>query len=238
MSKHLKRLASPRAWKIPKKTAVWVTKPRPGAHAVEGALPLSVILRDYLHLAGTAREASRIVGDGAVMVDGRVVRDTKFAVGLQDVVSIVPTKQHFRMLMDRKGRLALVSIPESAAAWKLCRIEGKNTVPGGRRQLNLHDGRNVLVKEDSYQSGDVVKLRVPTQEIAGHFPFKPGAPAFITGGAHVGEVVAVQAEIPVAASSPNRVQCAGATQFETIKPYVFVVGDKKAEITPPEEVIA
>ena len=34
-SNHLKRLAMPRSWPLPRKTTVWVTRPTPGAHALE-----------------------------------------------------------------------------------------------------------------------------------------------------------------------------------------------------------
>src|SRR5207237_10669148 len=81
MSKHLKRLASPRSWVIPRKTNVYTTKPRPGAHPVERALPLATVVRDFLKLTETGREARRVIGAGEVQVDGRTVKDAKFAVG-------------------------------------------------------------------------------------------------------------------------------------------------------------
>ena len=58
MKKHLKRLRSPRAWTIPRKTDTWATKPAPGPHPMERSLPLGAILRDILGYAGTAREAA------------------------------------------------------------------------------------------------------------------------------------------------------------------------------------
>ncbi|MGB0490194.1 MAG: 30S ribosomal protein S4e, partial [Candidatus Poseidoniaceae archaeon] len=30
---HLKRLVMPRSWPLPRKTSVWVSKPKPGAHS-------------------------------------------------------------------------------------------------------------------------------------------------------------------------------------------------------------
>ncbi|HUR25557.1 MAG TPA: S4 domain-containing protein, partial [Candidatus Thermoplasmatota archaeon] len=86
MSKHLKRLAAPRSWVIPRKTNVYTTKPRPGAHPLERALPLGTVVRDFLKLAATGREAARVIGAGDVTVDGRIVKDAKFAVGFMDVV--------------------------------------------------------------------------------------------------------------------------------------------------------
>ena len=144
MSKHMKRLAAPRSWVIPRKTNVYTTKPRPGAHPVERALPLATVVRDFLKLTETGREARRVIGAGDVLVDGRIVKDAKFAVGFQDVVSVPKTKQAWRVFIDDKARLRIVAIAADQAAWKLAQITGKTTVTGGRTQLNFHDGRNLL----------------------------------------------------------------------------------------------
>ena len=47
-SDHLKRLVAPRSWNIARKENVWTTRPMPGKHSLEGAIPISTILRDYL----------------------------------------------------------------------------------------------------------------------------------------------------------------------------------------------
>ena len=39
-SSHLKRLAIPRSWPLPRKTTVWVTRPRAGAHSLERCICL------------------------------------------------------------------------------------------------------------------------------------------------------------------------------------------------------
>ena len=38
-SGHLKRLVAPRSWNIARKERTWTTKPMPGKHSLEGALP-------------------------------------------------------------------------------------------------------------------------------------------------------------------------------------------------------
>ena len=56
-----------------------------------------------------------------VLVDGRIVKDSKFPVGLMDIVSIPKLNQHYRMLLDRRGKFELVKIPQGKEQWKLCR---------------------------------------------------------------------------------------------------------------------
>lgn len=235
MSKHLKRLNAPRSWVIPRKTNIYTTKPRPGAHAIERALPLGTVVRDFLKLAATGREAARVIGAGDIQVDGRVVKDAKFAVGFMDVVAVPKTKQAWRVFIDDKARLRLVPIEASQAGWKLVQINGKSTVTGGKTQLNLHDGRNLLVKKDDYSTGDVLRLELPTQKVLGHFPLKAGSSVLITDGRHAGEVAPVKAIEITRSHKPNLIHLAvGAESFTTIKPYAFPIGDAanlpKAEV--------
>ena len=48
MSDHMKRLAMPRTWAIPRKVHVWAAKQTPGAHSVEDSMPAGMVLRDML----------------------------------------------------------------------------------------------------------------------------------------------------------------------------------------------
>ena len=50
-SSHLKRLAIPRSWPLPRKTTIWVTRPRAGAHSLERCMPLNIVIRDVIGLA-------------------------------------------------------------------------------------------------------------------------------------------------------------------------------------------
>lgn len=235
MSKHLKRLAAPRSWVIPRKTNVYTTKPRPGAHPIERAVPLGTIVRDYLQLAATGREAARVIGAGEVLVDGRIVKDAKFAVGFMDVITIPKTKGAWRVFIDDKARLRVLPIESAQAGWKLSQITGKATVKGGQTQLNLHDGRNLLVKKDDYATGDVLRLELPTQKVLGHFPLKEGSQVLITDGRHAGEVAPVKSIEVTRSHKPNLIHLTvGSEAFATIKPYAFPIGDAsnlpKAEV--------
>lgn len=234
MSKHLKRLAVPRTWSIPRKGSKWAPKVRPGAHAAADSIPLLTVVRDYLKLCDTGREASRIIGDRSVLVDGAVVTDTKRGVGLMDVISIPKTESNYRVVLDSRGRLRLVGIEKKDADWKLARIEDKTTVTKGRIQLNLHDGRNVVVKEGAYKTGDTLKIKVPDQRIVETIELKQGNTAFVTGGEHVGEIATVESVEVTQDPRANLVNLKGDKPFFTIKPYVFIVGKKESDIKLPE----
>lgn len=235
MSKHMKRLASPRAWKIPKKSSTWVPKPIAGKHAADRSIPVGLVLRDYLSIVDSMGEAKRVIGNREILVDGRVATSHKAPVGLMDVLSVPKLEKSYRVVLDHHGRVVLSEIPAAQAGWKFCRVENKTTVSGGRTQLNLHDGRNVIVKETNYKTGDVVKMALPDQKILAHYPFGKGMTVFITGGAHVGEFAKVEGVEVIRSPRPNLVSLsAGADPFSTVKPYVFVVGKDRPEISLPE----
>ena len=224
MSKHLKRITTPRSWSIGRKAHFWATKPRPGPHSLERSVPLAIVLRDYLHVCDTAREARRILGSGEVLLDQRVVRDPKRGVGLMDVVSLPTVKANFRCLLDHHGRLHFSEIKAVAAKWKLLRVEGKTTLRGGKTQLNLHDGSNLL-SDEAVATGDVLQLAVPGLKVKKILKFGKGAPALVTGGAHVGTIAPLEEAVETRSPRPNVVHFA---EFETLKQYAFVVGAKKA----------
>jgi small subunit ribosomal protein S4e len=235
MSKHMKRLASPRAWKIVKKGDTWVPKPIAGKHGADRSIPLGLILRDYLSIVDTMGEAKRVIGNREIHVDGRVASSHKTPVGLMDIVSIPKMEKNYRVVIDYHGRVVLGEIPANQAAWKFCRVQNKTVVKGGKLQLNLHDGRNVLVKESNFKTGDVVKVSLPDQQVVGHYAFGEGMTVLLTGGSHIGHFAKVGAVEQIRSPSPNLVSVkAGSEEFSTIKPYAFVVGKDKAEITLPE----
>ena len=232
MKKHLKRLPAPRSWSLARKTAFWTMRPAPGPHPAERSVPVGLILRDMLSVCDTAREARHILNGRGVLVDGRVVTDPKFPVGLMDVLSFAEVKQSYRMMVNTRGRMALVPVQDAEANWKLCRIEDKTTVRGGKTQLNLHDGRNLLLPKDQYKTGTTLKIQLPTQKVVGHYDLAPGAVSFISGGRHIGEIARVVDVRPTRNPRANVVTFKEG--FSTNVDKVFVIGKDAPEVTVPE----
>lgn len=230
MSRHLKRLVAPKSWLIPRKTYVWAVKSRPGPHPIEKSLPLAMIIRDVLHYADTATEAKRIISSGEIFVDEKVVKDYKRPVGLMDVLSIPKTRDYFRVMIDRRGKIRIVKINENDAKWKLVRIENKTTLKGNKNQINAHDGRNITADE-KYNTGDTLKIELSSQKIIDRYPLAKGNTAFITGGKHVGETAKITDYGVVKSSRPNIVYF---EKFSTTKEHIFVAGKIKSEVPLPE----
>lgn len=232
MSDHMKRLAAPRSWPLRRKVSVWATKPSPGAHSPDSSMPAAMILRDMIGVCDTAKEAKRIIGNRELYVDGRAVKSPKTPIGVMDVISIPKMELNSRLLLTDKGKLTVVPISEEEAKWKLCRIEGKTKISGGKTQLNLSGGRNIVLDGDKYKTGDTLKIDVLEQNIMDSYPMTDGAPVMIINGALTGKVETVSDLVTVKGSSDNVVKFKNGS--ETVKRNVFVIGSSKPEIKLPE----
>jgi len=235
VTRRLKRRAAPRTWTIHRKGTKWVKRPAPGPHAQDQSIPLLMVVRDLRRLAASAREARVLLRSGKVKVDGQLVDDLARGVGLMDTVSFdAPLNEHFRVLKDRRGKLTLVAIAPAEAAMKIGRVRFKHAVRGGRIEVTLHDGRNLLVEPKSpWRVGDSLRLQLPGQKVVGHLPLAAGSLAFVAGGSHVGEVARVDHVEVRNSPQPNLVHFKEG--FSTVKEYVFVIGDQGAPaITLPE----
>ena len=243
-SLHLKREASPKFWPIHRKEFTWAVKPRPGPHPINRCIPLVLIVREILGLAKTRKEARKIISQGKILVDGKVRRDDRFPAGLMDVISIPDLDAHYRILPSEKG-LTLHSIDKKEAGFKLCRIENKTTVRGGHIQLNLHDGRNILIRvedptspeEDKYRTLDTLMISIPDQEIMEYFRMEKGMSAILVDGKNIGKYGMISS----IEEQPNRkrrrllvnIEDESGRIYQSILDYAFVIGDETPRISLP-----
>lgn len=232
MSDHIKRLAIPKTWPIPKKAHIWATKQNAGAHSIGTSMPATLILRDMMKVCDTAREAKKIVAARDLIVNGKAVKDPKAPVGIMDIVSIPKMGVNYRVLLTDKGKLTLVAVSEEDAKWILCRIENKTKVAGGKLQLNLSGGRNVLIDANKYSTGDTVKLNLADNSIIADYPLAENACVLVISGKHIGAIEAVDKYTVVSRPTDNIVTFKSGD--ETIKQNVFVIGTGKPEINLPE----
>jgi small subunit ribosomal protein S4e len=225
---HQKRLSIPKSWKVGKKGYKWVSTTRPGPHSQARSLPLGIIIRDVLKLVDNSREGKRILSEGKVLVDGIPRKDLRFPIGLFDVITLPLINESYRMLQDEKGRLTLHKLNETQVN-KLCRINNKTTLKGGKVQLNLSDGTNILGSNE-YGTKDSLILSVPDKQVVKHLQFKVGNLAMVVGGQHSGELGKIKEIREVKSSRHNTVTISGDKEFETIEDYVIVIGEDKPEI--------
>lgn len=223
---HQKRLSAPRTYKVPRKVKKWIVKPSPGPHD-RNAVPLLVVVRDFLDLADTAREARRVIASGEIFVDGVPRKDYKFPVGLFDIVSVPKMDLYYRIVFDEKGRYVPIEVEDYDK--KLYRINNKTTLKGGVVQLNLFDGTNIIGSNE-YSTKDSLLMKIPDKEIVQHLRFEEGALVMVTGGTHAGEIGRLKSYKIVRGSAPNLVTIEiEGNEYTTVEQYIFVVGSKDDE---------
>ncbi len=194
-----KRLSAPSVYAIPRKPrhGRFVTKVGPGPHPRELSLDLVTLLRDYLGIVRTAREALYAIKRRYVLVDGVPRTEKSFPVGLMDVVEIPREGKAYRMVPSAGKLLYPAPIGDSEKGLKICAIRRKVTVRGGRVQLGTHDGRSFLVEDpDSYFVGDSLLVRIPSQEIVSRIPLEEGVTALVVGGKRLSSLGKVVRVIP------------------------------------------
>ena len=234
MSNHLKRLNAPDSWHIAKKTRTFISKTAPGPHNAN-AMPIAVWLRDHMDYARNMKEIKQILRQKDVIVNGRPCRDPKLGVGIFDIIAMPKINKYYRILRDKDGRHVSVEIDAESAKTRLCKIKNKTIVAGGKVQLNMRDGSNILA-DNTYKSGDSIILSLEPEtrfKIVGHFPFAAGNMAMIIGGKHSGKVARILEIVKMPGSVPNKIiledETTG-TKFDTVSPYIYMVGTKTPAI--------
>lgn len=224
-SKQISRLAMPKTWKFKRKGIKWIAKPAPGAHKIEDCIPIVLIIRDMLHLAKTAREARSILHNHEVFVDAVRRQEPTFGAGLLDTFAVPKLNLYYRVVFDEKGRLDLAKISKEESHIKPCKIIGKKII-AGKTQLNLYDGKNILVDKDDCKTGDTLVIDLASKKIKEIIKFEKGNHIYLIGGKHKGELGKIE-EIKEQTVSYKE----GDSLLETSKKYAVVVGSNKPIIT-------
>lgn len=222
MKNHLKRIATPRTWSIARKQEKFIVRPHAGGHSLEFSMALGVLLRDKLGLVQTLRECQKMLHAQEVLVDGSRKKDRRDMVGLFDVISIPALKKYYHVVLSTQGKLEVEELSEKDASTKTAKIVGKCVVSGGKTQLRLHDGRNILY-DGAAQVGDSVVLDLATKKISAVLKKDIGAKVFLTQGKHAGSegtLKAIEGDLARYESSDKQ-------DVETATKYLFVVGAAK-----------
>lgn len=239
--RHQKRLATPGHLQIRRKdrsAGKYFFKTSAGPHPKNFCLPLGHVLRDLLKVTNNSKESKFIVNKNGVIIDGISRKDLNFPIGLMDVIELPEINKAYRILASKKHGLMVSEITKEESKFKLCRINNITTIKGGIQQLNLHDGRNILVKksEKKYKTRGTLKISVPNQEILDYFEFKENVQGMIYRGAHTGlsgMISKLTKRFGVNASLAQIATSSG--EINTSYDYVFVIGKKDTVIDLPME---
>lgn len=173
--------------------------------------------------------------EAGVKVDNKSRRDIKFPVGIQDVLTIVKTNEHYRLLYDVKGRFTLVKVKEAEAKFKLLKIKHKAVGPNKIPYIVTHDARTIRFPHPEINEGDTIKFDLEKNQVVEWYKNEPGHLAYITGGNNVGRVAQIlHVERHLGGFSIVHLKDQNGKTFATRESNVFVIGNKKSSITLPE----
>jgi small subunit ribosomal protein S4e len=183
---HMKRIAMPEKWPLMRKEKEFVMRSK-GPHKLGESLPLMIIIRDMLKFANSAREAKKIIKDGQISVNNRVIRDEKFGAGLFDKISIPKMDKYFELIVKNK-KLTLREIKKEEAMIKTCKVIGKKIVNKNQLQINLYGGLNVTSKDEKkVKVGDSVILNLKDFSVEKILNLNTGSRCIIIGGKNSGK---------------------------------------------------
>jgi small subunit ribosomal protein S4e len=131
-----------------------------------------------------------------------------------------------------------MKVTKDEGGYKICRIENKTMLRGGRLQLNLSDGRNIIVngeaKTADYKTGDTLQLSIPEQKILTHLRFEEGRYGLITAGRNMGRHGKIVDIEETEKSKIVTIQDSQGQTYKTIADYVYVIGEEQPLIKLPE----
>lgn len=223
-SRHTKKITLSKSLPITnRKHDVWAISRNPGAHKKDESITISSLLRDVLGVAADISEVKSILCEGKIKVDGRVIKDHRFVVGIMDIVSIVDSKEHYRMqIVDKKLRPKKIS--EADAVKKICKVVGKKTDKKGKFVITTHDGRNCIT-DNQVKVGSTVIFSIPEFKIKESIGLKEGTKCVVISGKHAGEIATLKSISAREGSMPSRAILKGKDEFTTVVNYIIAVDD-------------
>lgn len=228
---HLKRLLAPSFWKLSKKETKWVVTPRAGPHPKKFSIPLSIAMKHMIGFVDTTTEARTVIRRGDVMVDGKRRKDYAYPIGMFDAVSVPKINKSFRAIPTARG-LELIEIPAKESNVKIEKIKNKTVLRKGKIQLNLHDGKTILVEKDNYKTGDSLLVELPSLKIIEHMPLEKGNVGIIARGTGAGKLGKIKELMPGNMKESQKVKCDVDKEERVVNKESFVVvGKDKPAIT-------
>ena len=231
-SKHISRLAAPSTWKVMRKSLKWIAKTSPGSRSVSESVPLVVLLRDVERMIENKRELKFLLNSKSILINGKIYNDTNFPVGLFDIITFPNTKKYYRVILNDKGKLIIKEISEKESKLLLLKITRKQIIRGGKLQMTLSNGWNVLGQKKGTVSDSVI-YDLSNNKIKEIISYKAGAKVYFTKGKRAGTVANFKdkKESGILKRDKLAIIEIGKETVESSMNNLMVIGDKKEAIT-------
>lgn len=220
MKRHMKRLCMPKSWPTKRKGMKFVAKPRPGPHKQSECITISVVLKELLKVAKTLKEIKFILNSNSLLVNNKIRKDPNFPLGIMDTIYL--DNKYYRLIKNKTGKFELLVITKEQFAEKILKIIGKKVLKKNKKQINLCDGKNIIVDKDLYKIGDSVIIS--SNKIKKHLKLEKGALIYLEGGKYTGKIGKLEAiKKHYGITKDNIIISLGKNKIETSKEYAYVI---------------
>lgn len=180
---HLKRQKIPKNWPIPRKGHAYVVRPN---FNINKGIPILIILRDLLKIAQNRKEVKQAIHSNNILLNNKTIRDEKNNALLFDIITIIPSKEHYKLGLSRFGKFNLEEIKGREINYKIAKVINKKTLKNKKTQLNLSDGRN-FISDLKCKVNDSVLISLKEKKIEGCLELKEKARVIVFAGKHSGK---------------------------------------------------
>ncbi len=174
---HQKRQQMSKRLPLPRKGTKYVV--RAASHHTM-AVPVLIAVRDMLKLAESAREVKSMIHNKKLKLNGRQVKDMHESVTL---FGQLEADKLYLLTLLPTGKFVFNELKKLED--KLLKVTNKRLVSGGKIQLNLHDGTNVITSDKAIAINDSLYLD-ENNKVKKHLSFEKGKNVFIIKGKHQG----------------------------------------------------
>ncbi|ASI13412.1 30S ribosomal protein S4e [Candidatus Mancarchaeum acidiphilum] len=178
---HIKSLAAPEFFNISRKEETYVARPLPGRHNLYSVAPLEDSIKK-LGYSDNYSDAAKVIKSGKIKVNGKTIKEKKFPIGLNDVISI--GKANYLVSIDKFGHISFneTKAPEHF----IYKVVGKDKFKGNKIRVRLNSGTVIDAGENAgkINPGDSVKID-SNNKIIEVIKMKKGAKCTVVSGVHV-----------------------------------------------------
>ena len=218
--RHIKRIAASGYAGVSRKKEPYLIKPNAGRYRLSRSIALLVVLREKLGIASTGKEARKIIRLGHVEVNGKVIKDERYPLGLNDVLHIKQTGESYVIHANRNGVVTLEALKDSGK--RILKVIDKYTAKGNKPMIRLYDGSAAANSEA--KPNDSVVLKEGKIEKVLHL--QPGAKCLVTEGTHTSQIGTLT-ELRKGSATTNATVMidSNGEVFETLLENIMVVGE-------------
>jgi small subunit ribosomal protein S4e len=152
---------------------------------LENSVPVLIAIRDILGLAQTKKEVKKMIKQKLLKINGREVIDYNEGINL---FSILEAGRSYVLKVTPTKRFTLEETKDGKE--RLCKVTGKKLITGGKIQLCMHDGTNIL-GDKKIKIGDSLYLDL-SAKIKKHVSIDKGSSVFIISGRYEGQLGKVE----------------------------------------------